>query len=212
MKVSKGVWGKILGGRGALKIQQHIYSHVRSKYTPAKWQVLWFQSFIHCIWFPAAQSSVIPWLLCLSRCLWREATVLVCESCGRCGQFGWSDYNRFVSALFDVRKVFFEAGAKGAPSLTDAELSAFWCNEWCMQCCTSGSWTVSWYSSGTKGHASNVGVGADVMTFGLTAWSGPWCSCGIHPINFSFIEALQPAEGGSPETPSGLFHFAPLLV
>ena len=33
--------------------------------------------------------------------------------------------NRFVSPVFNVRKVFFEAGVKGASSLADVELSAF---------------------------------------------------------------------------------------
>ena len=32
--------------------------------------------------------------------------------------------NRFVSLVFNVRKVFFEAGVKGVSSFTDAELSA----------------------------------------------------------------------------------------
>ena len=33
--------------------------------------------------------------------------------------------NRFISPVFKVRKVFFEAGVKGASSFTDVELSAF---------------------------------------------------------------------------------------
>ena len=33
--------------------------------------------------------------------------------------------NRFVSAVFNVRKVFFEAGVKGVSSFTDVDLSAF---------------------------------------------------------------------------------------
>ena len=32
--------------------------------------------------------------------------------------------NRFVSLVFNVRKVFFEAGVTGVSSFTDAELSA----------------------------------------------------------------------------------------
>ena len=32
--------------------------------------------------------------------------------------------NRFVSLVFNVRKVFFEAGVKGVSSFTDGELSA----------------------------------------------------------------------------------------
>ena len=33
--------------------------------------------------------------------------------------------NRFVSPVFNARKVFFEAGVKGGSSFPDAELSAF---------------------------------------------------------------------------------------
>ena len=33
--------------------------------------------------------------------------------------------NRFVSPVFNVRKVFYEAGIKGASTFTDVELSAF---------------------------------------------------------------------------------------
>ena len=33
--------------------------------------------------------------------------------------------NRFVSPVFNVRKVFYEAGVKGASTFTDVELSAF---------------------------------------------------------------------------------------
>ena len=33
--------------------------------------------------------------------------------------------NRFVSSVFNVCKVFFEAGVKGVSSFTDAELRAF---------------------------------------------------------------------------------------
>ena len=32
--------------------------------------------------------------------------------------------NRFISLVFNACKVFFEAGVKGVPSFTDAELSA----------------------------------------------------------------------------------------
>ena len=121
--------------------------------------------------------------------------------------------NRFVSAVFNVRKAFFEVGVKGASIFTNVELSAFGAMN---DVCNVVHWAVELLHDIYLGlRASNVGVGANertCSTFCLIAWSGPWCSCGIHPINFSFIEALQPAEGGSPETPSGLFHFAPLLV
>ena len=33
--------------------------------------------------------------------------------------------NRFVSPVFNARKVFFEAGVKGASNFTDVDLSAF---------------------------------------------------------------------------------------
>ena len=48
--------------------------------------------------------------------------------------------NRFASPVFNVRKVFFEAGVKGASNFTDVDLSAFGAmNDICIQCCTSGS-------------------------------------------------------------------------
>ena len=121
--------------------------------------------------------------------------------------------NRFVSSVFNVRKVFFEAGVKRASSFTDVELSTFGTMNDIYNVVCQAVELLCDVHLGLR--ASNIGVGADertCSTFCLIAWTGPWCSCGIHPINFSFIEALQPAEGGSPETPSGLFHFAPLLV
>ena len=46
--------------------------------------------------------------------------------------------NRFVSLVFNVRKVFFEVGVKGVSSFAIVELSAFGTmND--IQCCMSGS-------------------------------------------------------------------------
>ena len=90
---SEGIGGS---GRGKhlnlnyIYIQQHIYSHIRSKYTPAKWQrsmVIVFDSFHLVSCCRVYQSSVIPCLFCHSHCLQSEAIVHLRECCGWCGQF-----------------------------------------------------------------------------------------------------------------------------
>ena len=87
--------------------------------------------------------------------------------------------NRFVSPVFNARKVFFEAGVKGGSSFPDAELSAFGATDGVHSIVCH---TVELLRDVHLGfRASNVGVGADertCSTFCLIAWSGPWCSCG----------------------------------
>ena len=87
--------------------------------------------------------------------------------------------NRLVSPVFNVRKVFFEAGVEGASSFADVELSA------------SGTindvynvvrQAVDLFGNVHLGfRTSDVGVGADEGTFSafcLITQSGPRCSCG----------------------------------
>ena len=77
----KKYWG---WGGGGLKIQQHIYSHVRSKYTPAKWQssmVLVFHSLhlVSCCPVKCDSMSFVSFTLSVKRshspCMWRLWTV-----------------------------------------------------------------------------------------------------------------------------------------
>ena len=87
--------------------------------------------------------------------------------------------NRFVSPVFSVCKVFFEAGVKGTSSFTDVELSG-------SGAMHDGYNAVRQAVELFRGvylrlRTSNVGIGADettCFTFCLIAWSGPWCSCG----------------------------------
>ena len=82
--------------------------------------------------------------------------------------------NRFVSAVFNVRKAFFEMGVKGASIFTNVELSAFGAMN---DVCSVVHWAVKLLHDIYLGfRASNVGVGADertCSTFCLIAWSGP---------------------------------------
>ena len=76
--------------------------------------------------------------------------------------------NRFVSAVFNVRKVFFEAGVKGAFGAMNDVYNVRQAVELLRD-----------VHLGLR--ANNVGAGADertCSTFCLIAWSGPWCSCG----------------------------------
>ena len=87
--------------------------------------------------------------------------------------------NRFVSPVFNVRKVFFEAGVKGASSFTDVEFSAFGAMNDVYNVVRQAAELLRDVHLGLR--ASNVGVGADertCSTFRLIAWSDPWCSCG----------------------------------
>ena len=87
--------------------------------------------------------------------------------------------NRFVSPVFNVRKVFFEAGVKGASSLADVELSAFGAMNDVYNVVRQAVELFHDVHLGLR--ASNVGAGADertCSTFCLIAWSGPWCSSG----------------------------------
>ena len=75
--------------------------------------------------------------------------------------------NRFVSPVFNVRKVFFEAGVKGAFGAMNDVYNVRQAVELLRD-----------VHLGLR--ASNVGVGADertCSTFRLITWSGPWCSC-----------------------------------
>ena len=82
--------------------------------------------------------------------------------------------NRFVSAVFNVCKAFFEMGVKGASIFTNVELSAFGAMN---DVCSVVHWAVKLLHDIYLGfRASNVGVGADertCSTFCLIAWSGP---------------------------------------
>ena len=85
----------------------------------------------------------------------------------------------FVSPVLNVRKVFFEAGVKGASSFTDVKLSAFGAMNDVYSVVRQAVELLRDVHLGLR--ASNVAVGADERThstFCLSAWSGPWCSCG----------------------------------
>ena len=87
--------------------------------------------------------------------------------------------NRFVSPVFNVSMVFFEAGVKGASSFTDAELSAFGVMNDVYNVVRQAVELLRDVHLGLR--VSNVGVGVDertCSTFCLIVWSGPWCSCG----------------------------------
>ena len=86
--------------------------------------------------------------------------------------------NRFVSAVFNVHKVFLEMGVKGAYNFTDVKLSAFGAMNDVYSIVRQAVELLRYVHLGLR--ASNVGVGADertCFTFCLIAWSGPWCSC-----------------------------------
>ena len=67
--------------------------------------------------------------------------------------------NRFVSPVFNVCKVFFEAGVKGASSFTDAELSTFGAMKDVYNVVHQAVQLLHDVHLGLR--ASNVGVGAD---------------------------------------------------
>ena len=86
--------------------------------------------------------------------------------------------NRFVSPVFNVSMVFFEAGVKGASSFTDVELSAFGVMNDVYNVVRQAVELLRDVHLGLR--VSNVGVGVDertCSTFCLIAWSDPWCSC-----------------------------------
>ena len=70
--------------------------------------------------------------------------------------------NRFVSPVFNVRKVFFEAGVKGASSFTDVELSAFGAMNDLYNVVRQAVELLRDVHLGVR--ASNVGVGAHERT------------------------------------------------
>ena len=84
--------------------------------------------------------------------------------------------------MFNVGKVFFEAGVKGASSFTDVELSTFGAmNEVYSFVCQAVELLCNVHLGLRQVRASNVGAGAaetTCSTFCLIAWSGLWCSCG----------------------------------
>ena len=87
--------------------------------------------------------------------------------------------NRFVSPVFNVCKVLYEAGVKDASTFTDVELSAFGAVNDVYSVVRQAVELLRDVHLGLRD--SNVGVGADertCSTFCLIAWSGPWCSCG----------------------------------
>ena len=87
--------------------------------------------------------------------------------------------NRFVSLVFNVRKVFSEAGVKGASNFTDSELSASGAVNDVYNVVRQAVELLR--DVHLRLGTSNVGVGADertCSTFCLIAWSGPWYSCG----------------------------------
>ena len=79
--------------------------------------------------------------------------------------------SRFVSPVINVRKVFFEAGVKGASSFTSAELSAFGAMNDVYNVVRQAVELLRDAHLGLR--VSNVGVGADkrtCSTFCLIAW------------------------------------------
>ena len=83
--------------------------------------------------------------------------------------------SRFVSPVFNVRKVIFEAGVKGASSFADIELSAFGAMNDVYNGVRQAVELLRDVHLGLR--ASNVRVGADKRTrstFCLNAW----CFCG----------------------------------
>ena len=87
--------------------------------------------------------------------------------------------SRFVPALFNVHKVFFEVGVKDASSFTDVTLSAPGAKNDIHSVVRQAVELFRDVHVGLR--ASSIGVGADertCSTFCLIAWSGPWCSCG----------------------------------
>ena len=85
--------------------------------------------------------------------------------------------NRFVSSVFNVCKVFFEAGVNGASSFADVELRAFGTMNDVYNVVCQAVELLRDVHLGLR--AGNVGVGADertCSTFCLIAWSDPWCS------------------------------------
>ena len=87
--------------------------------------------------------------------------------------------NRFVSPVFNVCKVLYEAGVKDASTFTDVELSAFGAVNDVYSVVRQAVELLRDVHLGLRD--SNVGVGADertCSTFCLIAWSGPLCSCG----------------------------------
>ena len=70
--------------------------------------------------------------------------------------------NRFVSAVFNVRKVFFEAGVKGVSSFADVELSAFGTMNDVYNVVCQAVELLRDVHLGLR--ASNVGAGADERT------------------------------------------------
>ena len=80
--------------------------------------------------------------------------------------------NRFVSPVFKVQKVFFEAGVKGVSSFADVELSAFGTMNDVYDVVCQAVELLRDVHLGLR--ASNVGVGTDertCSTFCLIAWS-----------------------------------------
>ena len=93
--------------------------------------------------------------------------------------------NRFVSLVFNISKVFFEAGVKGVSSFTNVELSAFGTMNGIYSVVCQAVELLCDVHLGLR--ASNVGAGADertCSTFCLIAWSDPWCSCGCQLTQF----------------------------
>ena len=87
--------------------------------------------------------------------------------------------NRFVSSVFNVRKVFSEASVTGASNFADVELSVFGTMNDVYNVVCQAVELLHEVHLGLR--VSTVGVGAEertCSTFCLIAWSGPLCSCG----------------------------------
>ena len=107
--------------------------------------------------------------------------------------------NRFVTSVFNVRSVFFEAGVKNTSSFTDVELSALGtmsdvCNVVCqadelLRDVHLGLWPVTLVS--VCANEKTCSTFSVPPLHDCMARSGPWCSCGCR-LTQPFRSSHQP--------------------